>query len=168
MEARHLGAAVAGLAALLAVALVASAYVPATLLHTGDAYGSATVTVVGENGTELGVVDTRIADTRSERITGLSDTDSLPKNTGMLFVHVRAGEQAYVMRDMDFPLDIVFVGANHTITAIHEAPLPPPGTDEANLTRYRGTAKWVLEVNRGWTDRNGVTVGDRVAINYTG
>jgi len=168
MEARHVGAAVAGLAVVLAVALVASAYVPATLLETGDTYGSATVTVADENGTELGVVDAQVADTRRERITGLSDTTSLPDNAGLLFVHFQEGERAYVMRDMAFPIDIVFVAANHTITAVHEAPVPPPGTSEADLTRYSGTAKWVLEVNRGWTDRRGVGVGDRVAINYTG
>ena len=168
MEARHVGAVVAGIAALAAVALVAQAVLPATLLHTGATYDDATVTVENESGGELGTVEVRVADTQQERFTGLSDTDSLAADEGMLFVHVREGDRAYVMRDMAFPIDIIFVGANGTITAVHEASVPPPGTEEADLTRYRGRAELVLEVNRGWADRHGVGVGDRVRVNYTG
>ncbi|WP_284012016.1 DUF192 domain-containing protein [Halobaculum litoreum] len=127
-------------------------------------YDRTTVTVVDADGGELGTVDVRVADTYTKRYTGLSDTASLGPDEGMLFVHGSEGEQAYVMRDMDFPIDIVFVAANGTITRIHHAELPPEGTSGSDLERYRGVGKYVLEVPYGWTTDNGVCEGDTVEI----
>ena len=119
------------------------------------------VTVVDANGTALGAVEVRVADTYSERYTGLSNTESLGPDEGMLFVHDDEGEHAYVMRDMAFPIDIVFVDANGTITAIHHAE-----TEERPYTRYRGAGKYVLEVPYEWTADHGVEVGDRILIEW--
>lgn len=118
-----------------------------------------TVTVVDEDGTTLGTVEVDVSDTYRERYTGLSDTESLGPDEGMLFVHDEEGEHAYVMREMAFPIDIVFVGANRTITAIHHAE-----TEERPYTRYRGTGKYVIEVPYRWTTEHGVSVGDRIRI----
>lgn len=131
--------------------------------NDGD-YERTTVTVVDEGDGELGSVDVRVADTYSKRYTGLSDTESLGPNEGMLFVHDNEDQYAYVMREMDFPIDIVFIAANGTITRIHNAELPPEGTSGSDLRRYRGTGKYVLEVPYQWTNRTGVSVGDTVEI----
>jgi len=112
----------------------------------------------------LATVDVRIADTQAQRYTGLSDTESLAPNEGMLFVHDREDEYAYVMRNMSFPIDIIFISTNGTITTIHHAPTPPEGTGDVDLTRYEGRGKYVLEVNRGWVNQTGVGVGDRVEL----
>jgi uncharacterized membrane protein (UPF0127 family) len=133
------------------------------LLPAGD-YERTTVTVVGEDGTTLATVDVRVSDTFQKRYTGLSDTDSLGPSEGMLFVHDEEGEYAYVMRDMAFPLDIVFVASDGTITRIHHAPLPPEGTENTELTRYRGRGQYVLEVPYGYTNETGIEVGDSVRI----
>ena len=121
-----------------------------------------TVTAVDANGTELGSVRVSLADESSERYTGLSNATSLGPNEGMLFLYEEEGRHTYVMRRMDFPLDIVFVDANGTVTTIHHAPVPPRGTEEGELTEYPGTGQYVLEVNRGWTNRTGLDVGDRI------
>ncbi|WP_262174851.1 DUF192 domain-containing protein [Haloarcula laminariae] len=110
----------------------------------------------------LATVDVRIAANYSQRYTGLSDTESLGPDEGMLFVHGEEDVQTYVMRDMDFALDIIYIDANRTITTIHHAPPPPEG--ERYSERYSGRAKYVLEVNRGWANRTGVGVGDTVEL----
>lgn len=156
-----------GSVALAAVVVVAvGALVVAsnpTLLPGGGDYNRTTVSIVSE-GEVLTEVDVRVADTYEKRHTGLSDTESLGPDEGMLFVHDSEGEHAYVMREMDFPLDIVFIDADGTITRIHHAELPPEGTSGDDLTRYRGTGKYVLEVPYGYTNETGVDVGDRVRI----
>ncbi|RLM96243.1 DUF192 domain-containing protein [Haloarcula sp. Atlit-7R] len=122
-----------------------------------------TVAVREDNaGEPLGTVEVRIAQTFNQRYVGLSETESLGPDEGMLFVHDEAGQHAYVMRNMSFPLDIIFIDANGTITTIHHAPLPPEG--EQYSAEYPGYGKYVLEVNRGWTNRTGVEVGDRVDL----
>ena len=127
-----------------------------------DEYDHTTVTVVdAETGAELGSVEAAIADTFQKRYLGLSDTETLPEDRGMLFVHDSVGDRTYVMREMSFGIDIVYIDAEGAITTIHEAPEPAPGED-GNAQEYPGTAQYVLEVNKGWMADRGVEVGDEV------
>ncbi|WP_058994163.1 DUF192 domain-containing protein [Haloarcula sp. CBA1127] len=129
-----------------------------------DRSPNATEVVACSDSRQLATVTVNISNTGRQRYVGLSNTESLGPNEGMLFVHDEAGQHTYVMRNMSFPLDIIFIDANGTITTIHHAPLPPEGTSESGLTGYEGRGKYVLEVNRGWANRTGVAVGDRVDL----
>ena len=135
----------------------------ATASPTESRYDHATVTVLDENGTELGAVRVAVADTPEKRYTGLSKTESLPSDRGMLFTYDSEGSHTYVMRDMSFGIDIVYVGANGTINTIHHAPEPPEGEDGEDY-RYPGEGQYVLEVNYEWTTHHGIEPGDRVVI----
>ena len=127
-----------------------------------DEYERTNVTVVdGETGAELGTVEAAVADTFVKRYLGLSGTERLPEDAGMLFVHDSSGEYNYVMRDMSFGLDIVFVAPNGTITTIHGAPEPGPDED-GTAQEYPGRGQYVLEVNRGWAAERGIEAGDEV------
>lgn len=130
---------------------------------TAGRYDHATVTVLDGNGTELGTVRVAVADTPEKRYTGLSKTESLPADRGMLFTYDSERELTYVMRDMSFGIDIVYVGSNGTINSIHHAPEPPEGEDGEDY-RYPGEGQYVLEVNYEWTTRHGIEPGDRVVI----
>jgi len=130
---------------------------------TPSRYDHVTVTVLDANGTVLGEVRAAVADTPEKRYTGLSDTEFLPEDRGMLFTYGSEGNHTYVMREMDFGLDIVYVGSDGTIRTIHHAPEPPAGED-GNDYQYPGRGQYVLEVNLNWTTRHGVVEGDRVEI----
>jgi hypothetical protein len=157
----------------VALAVVAVALLGVGVLYVGNLgpfappaegdYERTTVTVVDETDTELATVEVRVADTFRKRYTGLSHTESLDRGEGMLFVHDSSGQYSYVMRDMDFPLDIVFIASNGTITTIHHAPTEP-NTPESDLTRYQGTGQYVLEVPYGYTNETGIETGHRVRI----
>ncbi|WP_410765672.1 DUF192 domain-containing protein [Haloferax sp. DFSO60] len=136
---------------------------PAAIPGTTDEYNRTSLTVVdAETNESLATVDARVADTYAKRYTGLSNTESLGEDEGMWFVHDETGTYAYVMRDMAFPIDIVFVAENGTITTIHHAELDPEGTSESDLTRYRGEGRYVLELPYKYTVDNGIEVGDRI------
>jgi len=131
-------------------------------------YEQTTVAVLdGETGEELGRVEAAIADDQSLRYTGLSDTDRLPENRGMLFVYEEEQSLTYVMRRMSFDLDIIFVYGNGTIESIHERPAPEAGED-GNSIRASGEGQYVLEVNRGWSEERGVEAGDRLEFELSG
>ena len=140
----------------LLLALAAGGLFVATLDGSGP-YDRATVNIVdGETGTTLATVEVRIADTFPKRYTGLSNTSSLGPNEGMLFVH--EGETpGYVMRDMAFPIDIVFIDSDGEITTIHHA-----AVDADQM--FRGPGRYVLELPYNYTVENRITVGDRVEI----
>ncbi|WP_050033224.1 DUF192 domain-containing protein [Halorubrum halophilum] len=150
--------AIAGASVTLALLLAAAIAANPTLLIAG--YDTASVEAVdGETDESLASVEARVADGLAKQYVGLSATDELADDEGMLFVHDETGEHAYVMRDMAFALDIVFVAPNGTVTEIHEAE-----PDSRPYTRYRGTGRYVLEVPRGWSERNGVEPGDRLVF----
>lgn len=107
----------------------------------------------------MGWVTAAIADTAEVRYRGLSDTEALPGDRGMLFIYDSVADRTFVMREMDFGLDIVYADDAGVITKIHHA--PAPGPDEAgNKQRYPGRGQYVLEINFGWTTGRGVTDGD--------
>jgi uncharacterized membrane protein (UPF0127 family) len=146
--------------AAVAVVVVQSGLIYTVVSPAPDGYERVTVTTYDDNGTQLATVRVRVADTRDKRYLGLSNTSNLAMGEGMLFVHPSEGRHGYVMRRMDFPLDIVFIDAEERVTTIHHAPLPEDGHDRT----YSGRGKWVLEVPRGWTNRTGLDSGDRVEV----
>jgi uncharacterized membrane protein (UPF0127 family) len=148
---------------LIAVALVLVAAALGLLavdLWTGDDYDRTTVEIEdAETGERLATVDVRIADTFEKRYTGLSETDSLGPNEGMLFTYEEPGNRTYVMRNMSFAIDIVFIDADGTITTAYSAePEAEP------YTGYDGHGQYVLEVRYGYLEEHGIEVGDRVVI----
>ncbi|WP_459192851.1 DUF192 domain-containing protein [Halosimplex sp. J119] len=124
-------------------------------------YDTAEVRVRTPDGEQLGAVTAAIADTGDLRYTGLSDTESLPEDRGMLFVYEEVGDHTYVMREMDFGIDIVYADDEGVITRIHHAPAPGPDENGENQT-YPGRGQYVLEVNKGWTTERGVEEGDEL------
>ena len=146
---------------LLAVLLVLVAVGAGAYLAL-DGTEQTTVTFVdSENDTTLATVDVNVSDSFDERYTGLSDHESLGEDEGMLFVHPQEATHGYVMRDMAFPIDIVFVAENGTITTIHHATVPPEGEDSPT---YEGYGKYVVEIPYEYTIEHGIEVGDRVEI----
>ncbi len=111
------------------------------------------------DGDRLGSVTAAIADRRELRYTGLSDTESLPEDRGMLFVYDAVGDRTFVMREMAFGIDIVYADADGVITRIHHAPAPGPDED-GETRRYPGRGRYVLEVSYRWTAERDVDVGD--------
>lgn len=125
-------------------------------LHAG--YETTEVTVSAEDGTTLGSVTAAVADTWQLRYLGLSDTESLPEDRGMLFIFDRVDDRTFVMREMDFGIDIVYADEEGTITRIHHAPAPGPD-ENGEQQRYPGRGQYVLEVVLDWTTDRGVEPG---------
>jgi len=130
-----------------------------TATPTYAGYETTEVLVRTPDGERLGAVTAAIADTDALRYRGLSDTDSLPEDRGMLFVFGRSARRTFVTRGMAFGIDIVYAAPDGRITRIHHAPEPAPGEDGSER-RYPGTGRYVLEVTLHWTTDRGVTEGD--------
>jgi len=109
----------------------------------------------------LAHAELQISDTFLTRYIGLSHTDHLEQDQGMLFIHPTEKNHTYVMRNMDFPIDIIFIDSKGTIVSIHHAyPESPP------YSAYEGFSKLVLELPHNWTIDNNISVGDTVSIHF--
>lgn len=103
-----------------------------------------------------------VVDTDATRTQGLSGKKSLKEDEGMLFVFQQKGKYPFWMKDMNFPIDIIFIN-DDTITDITKNAEP---NDSANRPQYTPSVdiNYVLEVNAGDTDKKNIKVGDKVII----
>jgi len=98
----------------------------------------------------------------AERGKGLMFRESLAKNKGMLFIFEKEGLYSFWMKNMRFPLDIIWLDLNKKIVDIKENVSP---CGESCETLSPGNkAKYVLEVNAGFTKRNKIKVGESVGF----
>jgi uncharacterized membrane protein (UPF0127 family) len=101
-----------------------------------------------------------------EKAKGLGFRDSLPEDTGMLFVYASESNRAFWMKDMEFSIDIIWLSKDGTILDISKEAFPQPGVSDSDLELYRprDPAQYVLEVNAGLSDRYDFQRGDRFAF----
>jgi len=88
-----------------------------------------------------------VAATRSERERGLSGRALLKPGTGLWFVFPEPDRYGFWMRDMRFPIDLVWVGPNLKVAG---AVTLQPCVDKNCLIHYAPSrVAYVLEVNAG-------------------
>lgn len=106
-----------------------------------------------------------VADTDKHRFKGLSDKNSLGKYGGMLFVFRETSQHTMVMRDMRFPLDIIWIEKGRVVDIAPNLK-PEYGLEEDELTPYfaRASSDMVLELPAGFAEKYGLKIGDRVEI----
>ena len=135
--------------AIVALCLVALA----TALASCLAEPADTVTLGGQ---ELHVF---VADDERERSLGLEGYDELEPGQGMLFVFDDLAVRTFAMKEVSFPIDVVFVAEDLTVSAV--APLDPGSTD---LVASPGPAPYVIELPQGWAAEQGIGVGSALAV----
>lgn len=104
-----------------------------------------------------------IADTQEKAYMGLSFRDAMCKNCGMLFPFEKKREHSFVMRDMMFSLDIVWIDENRIVKI--DKNLEPEGHETEHVYGSGQAINNVLELNGGFTDRHNIKVGDEIHYN---
>lgn len=105
-----------------------------------------------------------VADEKEEQERGLSGRTSLPQNRGMLFVYSEPSRPGFWMKDMRFPIDIVWIGADNKIVAVLPNLSPQTYPDVFSPPEEVAPVQYVLEVNAGLVAKLGWQVGDTVQI----
>ncbi|MEI6378535.1 MAG: DUF192 domain-containing protein [Candidatus Falkowbacteria bacterium] len=109
-------------------------------------------------------IKVELALTPQEQFQGLSGRDGLAADSGMLFIFSKPGVNQFVMREMKFPLDIIWFNHNKIIYIAKN--LPPEGKDYKNIYGPNAEANAVLEVNAGTSDKYGWQIGQSGEIKY--
>jgi uncharacterized membrane protein (UPF0127 family) len=122
-------------------------------------YAQATVTLGGKE------FRADIADTIATQALGLSGRAGLREDEGMLFVFGTAGARSFWMKDMNFPIDIIWVKGSRVVGFAERAE-PEPGKNLFQLTLHRSPepVDKVFEVSAGTVARLGIQNGDTVVI----
>jgi len=114
------------------------------------------------------VVRVELAITDSEQRKGLMFRTSLKKDHGMLFIYKKEEDNlSYWMKNCKMNLSIAFVNERGEIIKIHQKMLAPEaGTPDHKLDGYDsgGPAKYAIEMEENWFEKNGVKEGDRIFL----
>lgn len=117
------------------------------------------------NTKSMSIADVRvrasIADTWPERIRGLSNTPYIPMDVVKLFVFDSAGFHSMWMKDMNYPIDILWVDEGLKIVHIEEAVAPET---YPNPFVSNSPAKYVIETASGFVAYHGIALGDTVVL----
>jgi uncharacterized membrane protein (UPF0127 family) len=100
-----------------------------------------------------------IAKTDATRQRGLMKRDSMPADSGMIFVFEKEHSGGFWMKNTRIPLDIIFVDAGGTVLAVKQ--MKPY---DLKSTTSPKPYKWAIELNKGAAESAGVKVGDQVTI----
>ena len=102
-----------------------------------------------------------VANDPEEQSRGLMFRKSMEWNNGMLFVFEDVKYLSFWMKNTYIPLDMIFVDKDLRIVDIKEDVQPCP-LQEDICASYpsKQPAKYVLEVNSGFVQQNGIRVGD--------
>lgn len=112
--------------------------------------------VFQDKGVEIKI---KVANDNQSRYEGLSDVKHLEWDEGFLFEFESADTHAFVMRDMKFDLDFIF---------IYEEKVVDIARNVSHLYEGRvvGATPYdkVLEVNAEWVRKNNIKIGDEIKI----
>ena len=93
-------------------------------------------------------IPVEVADTLKKRSLGLGKRTSLKKGWGMLFVFEKRKPHRFWMKDMQFPLDIIWLD-NHRIVHITRNAKPANSRDEPEVMTSPVSVNFVLEIAAG-------------------
>jgi uncharacterized protein len=100
-----------------------------------------------------------VADSDEERSLGLSRRESLLEGNGLLFIFEIPGSYGFWMKEMRFPIDIVWINEEWEVVGVERKVAPSTFPE----TFYPPSpVKYVLELNSGEADKKGIDAGSKV------
>lgn len=105
------------------------------------------------------MIKVELALTREAQELGLSGRKNLKEYEGMLFIFPKPQKNYFWMKDMNFPIDIIWIDEDFKIIYIEKNVEPSsfpnsfgPGVDN----------RYVLEISAGFSEKNNLKEGDKV------
>lgn len=107
-------------------------------------------------------VDAIIADEERERVRGLSGVSEMGPREGLLMIFDTADHHAIWMKDMNFPIDIIWIGDDLTVVDVNEAVSPDT---YPSIFEPETPARMALEVNARFVATHRIMIGDPILLN---
>jgi uncharacterized membrane protein (UPF0127 family) len=106
--------------------------------------------------TKKGTISAEMATSSEDQAKGLSDRASLGDDSGMLFVFKTPGQYSFWMKDMNFPLDIIWINSAKKVLGVN-----------ANVSQFSypqlfispAKVSYALELNAGDAKKFGIATG---------
>lgn len=144
-----------------------TAFVVVTLFFVANSFKKETVRLSGvkhEGAMTLpeATIAVEIVDTKEEVEKGLSGRLSMGEKEGMLFVFPVMGQYSFWMKDMNFPIDIIWISDEGRVVHIKEN--ATPDSYPKKTFKNDAFAKYVLEMKTGSALKYGLYLGTSVTL----
>lgn len=108
----------------------------------------------------------RVADTQAKRSKGLGGSSPLQQNEAMLFLFPTVDHQTFWMKDMVYPIDIIWFTDGRIVDIAPRVAPPLDPDSQQGLRTYnpRLPVDNVIEVPSGTVDRLNLKIGDPVKV----
>ena len=110
-------------------------------------------------------IPVEVADTLKKRRLGLGKRTSLKKGWGMLFIFGKRKTYRFWMKDMQFPLDIIWLDNHRIVHIIHNAK-PANSRDEPEVMISPVPVNFVLEIAAGRAAKLRLKTGQRMKFKF--
>ena len=110
-------------------------------------------------------IPVEVADTLKKRRLGLGKRTSLKKGWGMLFIFGKRKPYRFWMKDMQFPLDIIWLDNHRIVHVIHNAK-PSNSRDETEVMTSPVPVNFVLEIAAGRAAKLRLKTGQRMKFKF--
>jgi hypothetical protein len=107
-------------------------------------------------------ITVEIADSLPKKLLGLMFRKSLGENDGMLFIFGKTSRHSLWMANVCFPIEAVFIDEQLKIVEIMH--LEPCKSIFCPTYRPKSAAKYILELNEGFTSKNSIKTGAKVDL----
>lgn len=101
---------------------------------------------------------TTVLRTPEELQKGLSGSESLPEGQAMVFVFPRDEKWGIWMKDMNYPIDIVWLDSGRTV--VHLVKNAQPSSYPSTTFSPSVNSRYVIELPSGTIERTGIAIGD--------
>lgn len=102
-----------------------------------------------------------IADTQVTQEQGLSGRKTLANDAGMIFVFDTPDNYGFWMKDMNFPLDIVWISPDYKIVHMENS---VTSSTYPKIYYPNASTQYVLEISAGQIKKLNVQIGDTVSF----
>jgi len=106
-------------------------------------------------------IQAEVADTQNKLAEGLMFRKFLDHDKGMLFILGEQGSHNFWMKNLNFPLDIIWINEKKEITEIMKN-VSPCGKSPCEAFTAKTRPAFVLEVSAGFAEENNLKAGDKV------
>lgn len=103
-----------------------------------------------------------LAQNKTQWEKGLSDRTDLGDLDGMVFLFPQYHIPIFWMKDMHFPIDIIWLAGGTVVDITRNAPVET--SDKLPTYSPKVPVNMVFEVRAGWTAQNNISVGDTLVI----
>ncbi|MBI2621925.1 MAG: DUF192 domain-containing protein [Candidatus Levybacteria bacterium] len=105
-----------------------------------------------------------VAKTEKEKQIGLSKTTEINENQGMLFIFDEPDYYSFWMKDMKFPIDIIYINGDKIVTVIDNAKPPVNGDGVLEVYQPEDQSDKVLEISAGLAKKYNIKKGTTIKI----